>query len=81
MLRLFLDYQDSESIYRDDTGSEVERFEQARDQVIDMLQHVATDQWIDGAPRVFRVEIRNEEGEVLYCATLTFSGERLQSSD
>ena len=81
MLRLFLDYQDCNSLYRDDEGSEVERLEQARDQAIDMLQHVDIDQWIDGAPRVFRVEIRNEEEEVIYCATLTFSGKRRQFSD
>lgn len=75
----FFDTHDGE-FHRDDEGSEHADLEDARREVMNFLPEVARWRIPEGEDhRAFTVLVRDEGGAIVYRATLTFSGLRLNS--
>ena len=81
MPKFFVDFQDEGTVHRDDEGSELADFEQARNEAIGMLPQIAKDELPNGEHREFVATIRDHTGVAIYRATLTFHGEWLSTSD
>lgn len=73
----FIDFQDGDDLQPDKDGYEMESFAQARAEAIASLPQVVKDELPDGEHRTFAVTLHDQEGVAVYCATLTFRGERL----
>ena len=77
MPRYFFDTHDGQHVI-DDVGTELADFEAARHEAMGFLPEIA--RWAipqDGDKQAFTVLIRDEAGVVLYTATLSFAGVRL----
>ncbi|MBB2964462.1 DUF6894 family protein [Methylobacterium sp. R2-1] len=77
MSRYFFDTHDG-VFHRDDEGSECTNFETARTEAMTCLPEIA--RWsipTGGDNRAFTVMVRDESGAIVYTATLTFAGLRL----
>ncbi len=77
MPTFYVDFRDGDKFHRDEEGSELAGFEQARDEAIGMLPQFAKDELPDGEHREFIATVRDAEERELYRATLAFHGERL----
>ena len=70
MARYFFDIDDGEEFTRDMFGVECPSREDARRNAIGGLAEVAQDELPDGNQRLFKVRVRNEEGEYVFEASL-----------
>ena len=75
MARYFFDTHDGKALLRDEVGIELEDLERVRAEAIDALPDMAREELPDGNERVFAVQVRDEEGRVVFAATLTFKSE------
>lgn len=79
MPRYFFDIHDRE-FHRDDVGVECADFEAARVEAMHALPEIARFAIPqDGDTQAFMVMVRQESGDVVYTATLTFAGLRLNA--
>ena len=79
MPRYFIDTDDGDLSQQDADGLELPDDEAARTAALDALPDMARDKLPDGDHRTFRVTARDEQGAVVYCATMTLKGERGQT--
>ena len=70
MPRFFFDLYDGDELARDTEGFELQP-EEARKQAIASLAEIAQDEMPDGDERDFTVRVRDEDGHVIFEATLS----------
>jgi hypothetical protein len=75
MARYFFDTFDGKELMRDEVGIELGELERVRVEAIDALPDLAREELPDGDESVFAVHARDEEGRIVFTATLTFKGE------
>ncbi|TNC05117.1 hypothetical protein FF100_36125 [Methylobacterium terricola] len=75
MARYFIDTDDDDLAIRDDEGIEFPDIQAARDAAHMALPDMARQKMPDGDRRTFKVSVRDSHNNVLYIATLVFSGE------
>ena len=75
MPRYFFDITDQGEGGRDDDGSVHESPQAARKEAIGTLAHMAKDELPDGNAHDFTASIRDEDGKVLFRATLLLRAE------
>ena len=75
MPRFFIDSDDGDMSVIDDEGYELQDAQAARTMAIDVLPDMARQKIPDGDCRDFTVRVRDENGTVLYTATLSLIGE------
>ena len=73
--RYFFETNDDDDVYRDDMGQELEGPEAARREVLSTLPDMARDKMPNGDHRTFRAMVRDDQGAVIYKATMTLVGE------
>ena len=78
MPRFFIDTDDDDFLHIDRDGIDLDSDDAARVYAQAALPDMARDKMPDGERRTFVVTVRNEVGEVIYRATLTLKGERVQ---
>jgi hypothetical protein len=74
MARYFFDTFDGKELMRDEVGIELGDLERVRVEAIDALPDLAREELPDGDESVFAVQARDEEGRIVFTATLTFKG-------
>lgn len=72
----FIDTDDGDRLHRDGTGHDFPDAEAARWATLDALPDMAREKMPDGDRRIIIATARNEDGRVVYSATLTLKGER-----
>lgn len=75
MARYFFDTHDGEALLRDDVGIEIDDLERVRAEAIDALPDMAREVLPDGNERMFAVQVRDENGQIVFSATLSFKSE------
>ena len=75
MPRYFIDANDGEYPHHDEDGHDLPNDEAARRTALDALPDMARDKIPDGDRRIFSVTARDEQGDVVYEASLTLAGE------
>lgn len=75
MPRFFIDTDDGDYRLQDDEGFEFPDQGAARKAAVDALPDMARQKLPDGDRRVFAARVRNENGIIIYVATLTLAGE------
>lgn len=76
MPRYFIDTDDGDRLHQDHTGHVLPDTEAARKTALDALPDMARDKIPDGDTRTITATARDEQGNVVYAATLTLKGER-----
>ena len=76
MPRFFIDTDDGDMAHRDVVGQDLPDAEAARMATLDGLPDMARDKMPDGDRRTFIARARDEQGNVVYVATLTLKGDR-----
>ena len=79
MPRYFIDYQDGETHFSDEEGSDLRNLDDAREQAISVFPRLENKPLPVCGRHSYMSSIRNEYGELVYRATLTFSDEYLTS--
>ena len=74
MPRYFFDTFNGRDLMRDDMGLELDDLERVRIEAIDALPDLARNELPDGDEHIFAVQVRDEQGRVVYSATLDFKG-------
>lgn len=74
MPKFFIDTNDGDLFFRDDDGFEFADAEEAREAAIDTLPDMARSKLPDGDQRTFVTMVRDDQGVVIYEATLTMAG-------
>ena len=74
MPRYFIDTDDGDVRINDDQGFDLADAEAARREAMAVLPDMARDKLPDGDRRTFVATVRDEEGSVVYSATLTLVG-------
>ena len=74
MARYFFDAFDGKKVMRDEVGIELDNVERVRTEAVDALPDIARDELPDDES-VFAVQARDEQGRIVFTATLTFKGE------
>ena len=77
MTRYYFDVSDGDRTVVDEVGEEIESFEKACDDSIEVLPELARWKLPDGDDRIFISTIRDASGKQLFKATLAFKCERL----
>jgi len=75
MPRFFFDIDDGESCETDGRGSELLNAQAARNAAIAILPDVAREELPDGDRRIFMCKVRDENGNVIFIATLSLVAE------
>jgi hypothetical protein len=75
MSRFFFDTYDQDHLSRDEEGIEFNTRAQVQQNAIDALPDMAREALPNGSTHDFRVEVRNEEGEVVFRASLELRSE------
>ena len=75
MPRYFFDTDDGDQSHRDDDGLDLPHAEAARQAALDVLPDMARDKMPDGDRRTFVASVRNDQGAIIYTATLSRKGE------
>lgn len=75
MPRFFFDLNDGEREIRDGQGVALPDLQAARDAAISILPDLAREELPDGDRRVFVCKLRDENGTVLFIATLSLVAE------
>ena len=76
MPQYFINTDDGDQLHLDDTGHDLPDAEAARAATLDALPDMARDKMPDGDRRTIIATARDEEGTVVYTATLTLVGQR-----
>ncbi|WP_237478202.1 DUF6894 family protein [Lichenibacterium dinghuense] len=76
MPRYFIDADDGDFPHRDLEGHDLSDTEAARKATLDALPDMARDKIPDGDNRIFTATARDEDGNVIYTASLTLKGVR-----
>ncbi len=74
MPRYFFDIHNAGDFTPDKYGIDLDDDEEARSQAISLLPEMAREELPDGDQHEFAVKARNEEGTVVYEASLTLNG-------
>ena len=74
MPRFFFDIINAEDFTPDNFGIELDDDEEARQQAISLLPEIAREELPNGDFHAFTVKARNEDGTVVYEASLTLTG-------
>ena len=75
MPHFFFDTDDGNFRHEDDEGSELPSIEAARIEALDALPDMARNQFPDRDRRTYSVRVRDEDGRVIYFASLDLVGE------
>jgi hypothetical protein len=74
MPRYFIDTSDGDFTVIDEDGQDLDSDQTARDAAIQALPEMSRARLPDGDQRVFSVLLRDQDGQVIYSARLTFEG-------
>ena len=74
MPRYFIEADDGDFNHRDEEGHDLPDDEAARKAALDALPDMARDKIPDGDQRTFRATARDEQGNMVYGASLTLKG-------
>lgn len=74
MPKFFIDTNDGDLFFHDGDGFEFADAEEAREAAIDTLPDMARSKLPDGDHRTFVTTVRDDQGIVIYEATLTMAG-------
>ena len=72
----YFDTDDGDTMHRDTGGQNLPDAEAARCAALDALPDMARDKMPDGDSRTFIATARDQQGNMVYVATLTLKGER-----
>ena len=75
MPRYFIDTDDERMLHIDTVGFDFDSDDDARRHALEALPDMARDNIPDGDCRTFVVGVRDENGEMVYRATLTLKGQ------
>ena len=75
MPRYFFDTDDGDQSHRDDEGHDLPDVQAARVAALDVLPDMARDKMPDGDRRTFVASVRDDQGAIIYIATLSLKGE------
>ena len=77
MTRFYFDLEDGNGLVRDEEGTDLPGYDDARYEAVAMLPQIAKDRMPDGEELRFVVTVRQAGQASVYRATLSFHGERL----
>lgn len=77
MARYYFDIDDGEIETSDDDGLDLDNLNEARDRAIAVLPNIAREVLPDGDRREFVVSVRDDRGDAVFRATLSFRAEWL----
>ncbi len=72
MPRFYIDTSDQERFLRDEEGFEFMDVEAAKNAAVDALPDMARDELPDGDNRTFIAVVRDDQGQILLQATMSF---------
>jgi hypothetical protein len=72
MPRFYFDVSDGASLTRDEVGLELRDVDQVRTEAVRALPDLARENLPDGDELVFAVHVRDENGQAIFRATLSF---------
>ena len=72
-MRYFFDVHNGNELTRDEVGMELEGINQARDEAAEALAEVASGASRDPNPRDFSIEVRDELGQPILKAEISFA--------
>ena len=73
MARFYFDIDDGERLLRDERGAEADSLSEVREAAIAVLPDMAKDVLPDGDHRFFSVNVRDENDQVIFRASLAFN--------
>lgn len=71
----YMQVDDDETRFRNDEGIELDGPSQARIAALEALPDMVREQVPDGDRRIFTVNVRDEDDQVIYSAVMTFVGQ------
>ncbi len=75
LTRFYIDLHDGHGLFEDNEGSDLQNVEQARAQALDLFSDLTRGPFLDRENRKFIATVRDQRGNFLYRATLSFCGE------